>query len=146
MTTLVQKWTDLDGDGLRIENGVADEGETTYIPYAEFSNEYFGPDPEGTEWRVPTLEEWQAALEAGVMLHADFDPDPDVFLNDYPTLPFHAPLYTGTFAQKTRGGFNSGYVINVLTGEVTDTRGAIQGTIPVRAPKPADKVKGGKGK
>jgi len=120
-------------------DGVVDDE----ITYQEFSNTMY--ERNDTDWRIPTRDELIDAIDAGLMLELDVSPVAGLQLFDPEVRP--DDVWSSTEGGKKRGGFDSAYYVNLVTGESDRlTIGSlIGGAIPVRgAPAPSNDG-GGKG-
>ncbi len=121
-------------------DGVIDD----FVTYQEFSNAFY--DRQDEDWRVPTRDELVAAVNAGLMDHLDLSPAEGVQLFEVGTRT--SSCWSATPGGKKRGGFDSAYVVDLITGESrTVTVGSIlHNTIVVRgvaAPSGGGPGKGG---
>ncbi|MEZ6059690.1 MAG: hypothetical protein R3C19_04945 [Planctomycetaceae bacterium] len=109
--------------------------EWLYLTYQEFSDTLYGPvDVEGGVWRLPTRDELQDAIGAGMMLQLDMSPADGLQLFDPVT--FHDAVWSSTKGKKKRGGFDSAYRVSLIDGSSDNITvgSALWGAIPVFDP------------
>ncbi len=119
-------------------------GASTPTAYSEFSNKFFTRND--TDWRLPTLEEMQAANSAGLVRFLDASPRPGFQRLGYigsSSLVGQCWCCSSTLQRK-----NIGWWLNFETGETWAASGSFLNYIPVRpgpavSPPPTDG--GGKG-
>lgn len=120
-------------------DGVVDDE----ITYQEFSNVWY--ERGDNDWRIPTRDELIEAINAGLMFELDVSPISGLQLFNPEVRPDE--VWSSTEGGKVRGGFNSAYYVNLVTGESDRTTigSLIGGAIPVRGVAPPSDGKPGKG-
>ena len=117
---------------------------TIEVFYPAFSALYSGEEMHD-DWRLPTRDEMVAAYNAGLFEVHELIPDQPgstVF-----NIGSNGEYWSATPGGKKRGGFDSGYTVNIKTGEVNQrTVGSILHAFPVRGvDPPVDDSKGNGG-
>lgn len=126
---------------MNLNIGCHDFGDTPICTYQEFSNWYFDRDDD--DWRLPTIEEMEAAYSAGIADYLDGNPHPDV--DDYNPWSW---MWSMTKGPKKRGS-DSAYALQFATGDVNNwSVGSPINAFVVRgvAPPSDNSPGGGKGK
>jgi hypothetical protein len=115
------------------------------ITYQDFSNKFFGRNDK--DWRLPTIEEMQAAYVADLIDYLDASPRPGFQRLGY--IGTSNPVAQRTCCSSTKRTRDSGWWLNFETGESFSAMGSYPNYIAVRpatAPTDGGGVKGGGGK